>query len=203
MEERKNKRSNQSENENRDQGLDLALDSASDIIILFCGLLLAFVLLFRVVVVSGPSMKNSLVDGDYLLLLSSTFYGDPEPGDIVVVSKADFKDGEPIVKRVIATEGQTVRIDGNTGEVYVDGQLLDEEYIMTPSSSGRYGSMEVTVAEGCVFVMGDNRANSKDSRDSAIGQVDVRQIVGKAIFLVFPGNEEGRIERDFGRIGAP
>ena len=177
------------------------LDYLHDLVFLLAILLIIFVLVFRIVVVSGPSMESTLTDGDYLIVLSSTFCGDPEPGDIVIVSKESFNDGEPIVKRVIATEGQHVEIFSDSGLVYVNGELLDEPYISTAYGYGNYDDISLTVDEGCVFVMGDNRGNSTDSRSQRIGQVDVREIVGEAIFLAFPGSTAG--QRDFGRIGAP
>ena len=92
-----------------------------DIVHLLCILLLSLLLLFRVVVVSGTSMNMTLLDGDYLLLLSNTFYHEPKQGDIIVVSKDSFDNGAAFVKRVIATEGQTVDIDFDQAIVYVDG----------------------------------------------------------------------------------
>ena len=172
-----------------------------DLVYLLAGVMLVLLLLFRVVVVSGPSMNATMVDGDYLLLVGNVFYGDPEYGDIVVASKESFKNGEPIIKRVIATEGQVVDIDFNAGVVYVDGIPLDEPYTNTPTNLEEGIQFPVTVKEGCVFVMGDNRNASKDSRNPEIGQIDCREILGKAVFLIFPGNNGGSIARDFSRIG--
>ena len=124
-----------------------------DLCYLLCGILVVFLLMFRVVVVSGSSMNNTFVDGDYILLLNNVFYGDPEPGDVIVASKESFGNGEPIIKRVIATEGQTVHIDGKNQKVYVDGKLLNEPYIATPTINENF---TMTVDKGCVFVMGDN-----------------------------------------------
>ena len=168
-----------------------------DLTYLLTGMLLVFLLLFRVVVVSGSSMNNTLVNGDYILLLNNVFYTDPQPGDIIVASKHSFKNGEPIIKRIIATEGQTVEIFGATGEVYVDDVLLDEPYIATPTTN-EY--LCVTVDEGCVFVMGDNRQWSLDSRSSQIGQIDCREILGKALFLFLPGQDQTTKQRNFDRI---
>ena len=172
-----------------------------DLVYLLGGILLALLLVFRVVIVEGPSMNATLVDGDYLLLVSNVFYGEPEYGDVVVASKQSFKNGEPIIKRVIATEGQVVDIDFNAGIVYVDGMALDEPYTNTPTNLDEGINFPVTVKEGCVFVMGDNRNSSKDSRNPEIGQLDCREILGKAVFLIFPGNNDGKIVRDISRIG--
>ena len=170
-----------------------------DLTYLLCGILIVFLLLFRVVVVSGSSMNNTLYDGDYILLLNNVFYRNPEPGDIIVASKEAFDNGEPIIKRVIATEGQTVHIDGANNKVYVDGKLLNEPYIATPTINQ---NITVTVEKGCVFVMGDNRMNSKDSRSSEIGQIDKREILGKALILMWPGATKATGQRDLDRIGA-
>jgi len=172
-----------------------------DFVTLLAAVLLVFLLLFRVVVVFGPSMNDTLVQGDYLLLLSSTFYTDPQQGDIIVASKSSFEDGEPIIKRVIATEGQWVNIDFNSGIVYVNDQPLDEVYVKTPTNLQADMTFPLLVDEGCVFAMGDNRNRSKDSRFTEIGLIDHREIIGKAIFLFYPGIDENK-NQDFGRIGA-
>lgn len=170
-----------------------------DLTYLLCAILVVFLLLFRVVIVSGTSMNNTLLDGDYILLLNNVFYKNPKQGDIIVASKEAFNSGEPIIKRVIATEGQTVHIDGANQKVYVDGKLLNEPYIATPTINHNF---TVTVDKGCVFVMGDNRMNSKDSRSSEIGQIDKREILGKALFIMWPGQSSLTGKRDLERIGA-
>ncbi len=164
--------------------------------------LLVFMLLFRIVVVSGPSMKQTLLHGDYLLLINNIFYQEPKQGDIVVVGKEAYKDGEPIIKRVIATEGQWVDIDFAAGVVYVNGTALDEPYTNTPTNLDEGVSFPLQVRDGCVFVLGDNRNESKDSRSLEIGQVDKREILGKAIFLFLPGQDESTGKMNFKRIGA-
>ena len=172
-----------------------------DLVYLLTAVVLVFLLVFRIIVVSGASMKMTLLDGDYLLLLNNTFYHEPEQGDIVVISKETFEDGKPIVKRVIATEGQTVDIDFENGIVYVDGTALTEEYINAPTTV--YGGVRfpLTVAEGCIFVLGDNRGVSKDSRYPDVGQIDKREVLGKALFLFCPGTDGGSEPFDFGRVG--
>jgi len=165
-------------------------------------ILLVFLLLFRVVVVSGPSMNDTLVHGDYLLLINNALYTNPKQGDIVVAAKSSFKEGEPIIKRVIATEGQSVDIDFDAGIVYVDGVALEEPYTKTPTNIFEGVEFPLTVEEGCIFVMGDNRNESKDSRSPEIGLIDEREVLGKAIFLFLPGKDLETKQMNFKRIGA-
>ena len=165
-----------------------------DLTYLLAGLILVFLLLFRVVVVSGTSMNNTLLDGDYLLLLSSTFYQNPQQGDVIVASKESFDNGAPIVKRVIATEGQVVDIDFDTGIVYVNGVALDEPYTLTPTDNEEGIQFPVKVPSGCLFVLGDNREQSLDSRDSMIGLVDTDEIVGRVVFRLYPFSAFGSVE---------
>ena len=172
-----------------------------DLVYLLAVLMIVFLMFFRVVVVEGTSMNQTLLDGDYLLLLNSTFYGEPEQGDIVVISKDSYDHGVPIVKRVIATEGQIVDIDFETGIVYVDGVALVEPYLNTPTNVQGGVQFPLEVEDSCVFVMGDNRNRSKDSRYYEIGMIDTREILGKAIFLVLPGTNKGEFTRDFTRVG--
>ncbi len=165
---------------------------------------LAVVLLFTFVVrligVDGHSMVPTLQDGDRLLVLNSLWDDDYQYGDIVVLRKDTFME-EPIVKRVIATEGQTVDIDFAAGNVYVDGELLEEDYINEPTYVEEGTEFPLTVPEGSIFVMGDNRNHSSDSRSSDLGTVDTRYVIGRAVFLLFPGADEDTANRDFGRIG--
>ena len=172
-----------------------------DIVYLLAGIMLVLLLLFRVVVVSGPSMMDTLVDGDCLVLVSHAVAGEPKYGDIVVVSKKAYKDGEPIIKRVIATEGQEVNIDFYKGIVSVDGVELDEPYVNTPTNEFEGIEFPQIVPTGCVFVLGDNRNLSKDSRSPEIGMIDKREILGKALVIALPGPNEVTQKRDFKRIG--
>ena len=172
-----------------------------DLIGLVAGVMLLFALVFRVVVVSGPSMNNTLYHGDLLVVLGNVLYSKPEQHDIVVVSKKSFDDGKPIIKRVIATEGQTVDIDFQRGVVIVDGQELTEEYCLTPTNLQEGVEFPLTVDDGCIFVMGDNRNESKDSRSPDIGLVDCREVIGRAVLLIFPGAARDTGRRDFSRIG--
>ncbi len=172
-----------------------------DFVWLLAVVLLVFLLCFRVVVVSGPSMMATLLDGDYLFLVGNLFYGSPEQGDIIVAAKESFRNGEPIVKRIIATEGQKVDIDFELGIVYVDDEPCHEPYIYTPTTLQEGMRFPLIVEENCVFVMGDNRNDSKDSRSLEIGLIDRREIVGKAVCILFPGTNRGTMPRDLRRIG--
>ena len=153
---------------------------------------LLFTLLFRIVNVSGPSMLPTLQRNDRVLLTS--YFYQPKQGDVVVITHT-AKLQEPIIKRVIALENQTVDIDFETGTVYVDGQALDESAyiengITTQPSDYTY---PLTVPPGHLFVLGDNRAVSNDSRSSAVGMIDERYVLGKAEFVVFPFSRFGKI----------
>ena len=183
-------------------GKDTLLLYLHDFVTWLVIILLVFLLLFRVVVVSGPSMNNTLVHGDYLLLINNVFYKNPQHGDIIVAAKDSFKNGEPIIKRVIATEGQWVDIDFEQGIVYVNCTALDEPYTNTPTNLYEGVDFPLMVEEGCLFVMGDNRNESKDSRSLDIGQIDKREILGRAIFLFLPGKDPVTEEMNFERIGA-
>ena len=197
---RRNKKKEEEEELSWQESLMMTLH---DVLGLVAVVVVVFVLLFRIVVVSGSSMYNTLWHNDYLLVKSNVICGDYEPGDIIVASKSTFNDGEPIIKRVIATEGQTVDIDFGAGIVYVDGMALEEEYAYTPTNVSEGVAFPLEVAEGCIFVMGDNRNRSRDSRYPDIGLIDEREVLGKAVFLMFPGtgDEENKAPRDFSRIG--
>ena len=183
--------------------LEIGLDYLHDVVYILAVVLLLFTFCVRVVIVSGSSMFSTLADGDCLLLLNRPLCGELERGDIVVASMDRFKNGEAIVKRVIATEGQTVDIDFLHGIVYVDGVALEEEYIYSPTNMAEGMEFPLVVREGCLFLMGDNRGDSRDSRAPEIGLVDEREILGRAIFLAMPGTGRGEytVEWDPGRIG--
>ena len=183
--------------------LEIGLDYLHDVVYILAVVLLLFTFCVRVVIVSGSSMFSTLADGDCLLLLNRPLCGELKQGDIVVASMERFKDGEAIVKRVIATEGQTVDIDFREGIVYVDGVALQEDYTYTPTHMAEGMEFPLVVREDCLFLMGDNRGDSRDSRAPEIGLVDEREILGRAIFLAMPGTGRGEytVEWDPGRIG--
>ena len=163
---------------------------------------ICFSFLFRSATIDGPSMENTLQHGERVII-SNLFY-EPKPGDIVVISRNKENSvftmndsNTPIIKRIIATEGQTVDIDFEKGIVYVDGIALNEPYTKTPTNRKWDVEFPVTVDEGCVFVLGDNRNDSMDSRDARIGEygmIDTRYILGHAVYRVFPFNKIGKID---------
>ena len=160
-----------------------------------------FTFVIRMMGVDGRSMLNTLQHGDRLLVVNSMLYHDYKYGDIVILRKNGVFDDDPIVKRVIAVEGQTVDIDFAEGIVYVDGEALEEDYIREPTYTAEGTEFPLTVPEGSIFVMGDNRNGSSDSRDYRLGTVDTRYVIGKAAFLIFPGPDYETEKRDFKRIG--
>ena len=157
--------------------------------LLFC--VISFSFFVRIIGILGPSMQPNFYEGDRVIL--SNLFFEPERGDIIVLRKESFQD-EPIIKRVIATEGQTVDIDFVAGIVYVDGTALIEPYVNEPTHLPLDFVGPVTVPEGNVFVMGDNRNHSSDSRHARIGFVDKRYIIGKVLLRVMPLSEFGIVE---------
>lgn len=165
--------------------------------IAICCVVLVFSFLFRLCTVNGESMKGTLTHGDSLLV--SDFFYQPERGDIIVFHQTGSLN-EPVVKRVIATEGETVHIRHFTNYMTVtvtdvDGNTtqLEEDYIIYEGFPYYPNNYDVTVPEGKLFVMGDNRNNSKDSRHSDIGLVDQRRVLGKVIFRITPISKFGSV----------
>ena len=182
---------------------EMVLEFLKDISYMIAVVVLLFTFCFRFVIVSGDSMFSTLANGDFLIVMERHMGGKSEQGDIVVAAMDRFSNSKPIVKRVIATEGQTVDIDFEAGIVYVDGSALEEHYTFTPTNLREGTQFPLVVEEGCLFLMGDNRNESRDSRDPIIGQVDQREILGKAVFLMIPGTgtNEHPAAFDLGRIG--
>lgn len=154
---------------------------------------LLFTFLFRIVNVSGPSMLPTLKSGDRVVLQSYFYH--PQRGDVVVITHAAKYD-EPIIKRIIALENQEVNIDYKTGTVYVDGAALDESAYIKNGITTQHSdfTFPLTVPKGHVFVLGDNRPVSNDSRYSEIGMIDMKNILGKAELVVFPFDRVGKIK---------
>ena len=194
---------NTKKNEKKYTTAQKIFEESRDYLVILILFMLVYILCFRVVIVVGNSMFDTLVDGDYLVLISNVFYTEPKHGDIIVASKDSFRNGECIVKRVIATEGQEVDIDFEKGIVYVDGEALQEDYIYSETKLYEGISFPLTVTEGCLFVLGDNRMDSTDSRSPEIGLIDKREVLGKAVFLLYPGDPDDNdsAKRDLGRIG--
>ncbi|MBQ3151300.1 MAG: signal peptidase I [Clostridia bacterium] len=170
-------------------------DVASIIGTAILAIMLVFTFGFRFVGVVGPSMQPTLFENDWLAVTATL--KNPEAGDIVIITQPNAFN-EPIVKRVIATEGQTVDI--RDGHVYLDGELLVEKYISPDVVTQRedLDNYPVTVPEGQVFVLGDNRPHSSDSRSSAIGLIDNDYIIGKVSFRLMPfGKWDVNIEYDY------
>lgn len=153
----------------------------------------AFTFVARVITVDGVSMEPTYYNGDRVLV--TKLAGQARQGDVVIVVGALE---EPIIKRVVATEGQTVDFDPELGEVTVDGQPLpgsvfgiEDGITFVPDLPGMVMEFPQTVPEGCVFVLGDNRDNSTDSRFVTVGMVDQRNILGKVVFSLYPFSKIG------------
>ena len=147
-----------------------------------CVLLFAFA--FHVIDVVGSSMVPTLHNGDKMLV-SGLLYK-PKAGDIVIFKKDEYDPNRALVKRVIATEGQEINMDFTNGIVYIDGEPIVEDYINELTFNKLDFIGPKTVPEGCVFVMGDNRNASIDSRKSEIGMLDTRLIIGRAYYVIYP-----------------
>ncbi|MBU3818901.1 MAG: signal peptidase I [Candidatus Faecalibacterium intestinavium] len=154
-------------------------------------LVLFFSFFFRIIQVDGSSMDPTLHNGDRLLVWGAGY--SPARGDVVIVD-GDTVYGRPLVKRVIAEGGDTISIDYADGTVEVNGQVLDEPYLSEPTRLGYDVTFPFVVPEGTVFVMGDNRNASLDSRSSQIGCISCEDILGKVLVCFLPLEDMGVIE---------
>ncbi len=181
----KNKSVNDPEAVREDSGKDI-YDWIQSLITALIVCVVMFSFFIRVIDVVGGSMNPTLINGDKMLV-SGLFYK-PKQGDVVVFKKDEYSPEKALVKRVIATENQVINIDFDQGIVYVDDVPVQEDYIKELTYNKLDFIGPKTVPEGCVFVMGDNRNASIDSRKSEIGMVDERLILGRAYMVIFPVN---------------
>ncbi len=163
---------------------------------------LIFSFVFRTATIEGTSMLDTLHEGERVVISDLGYT--PKYGDIVIISRnnnnaplEEDMNNQPIIKRVIATEGQKVDIDFEKGIVYVDDKPLDEPYTSTPTTGADDVEFPVFVPEGHIFVLGDNRSISLDSRSTRIGNmgmIDERYVLGKVLFRVTPINKFGPVD---------
>ena len=185
----------ENEEESRLSPLRQLLDAVSELGFALLVVIFVFTFLFRIITVSGTSMQPNFMDGDRVVV--SMVGNSYKTGDVIVaVNVLD----DPIIKRVIATEGQTVRIDYETGTVYVDELPVDETVFGLENGITKavYTTLEktqlpATVPQGCIFVLGDNRNVSEDSRYAEVGMIDGRNVLGKAVLFVSPFSKFGWI----------
>ena len=170
------------------------LDILESFVLSAVAVVLLFTLVFRITIVDGPSMQDTLQHGD-ALLVSNLFYT-PKCGDVVIVHQPTESYPDPIVKRVIAVGGQTIDIDFNTWTVTVDGVVIEEDYIKLTTDQRVTSdfTFPMEIPEGYVFVMGDNRNHSADSRSAKIGLIDERMIVGHVLLRFKPLSAFGTVD---------
>ncbi len=156
--------------------------------------LIVFTFLFRIVTVEMTSMTNTLFDGDRLVVVNWNYT--PTDGDVIIIKRGQNFE-KPIVKRVIATEGESLSIDFEEGSVAVNGKKLDEPYIKEKMWLKGDAEIPSTIPKGHTFVMGDNRNGSIDSRFNDIGLIPDENVVGKAVFIIFPFNRIGAIKSPY------
>ena len=196
------RKENQSPGDNEDKNEKARMelyDWLQCILIALLSAVLLFVFIGTTMSIDGVSMERTLIGGDRVIL-SNLFYT-PNNGDIIVFhSPAERYADTPLVKRVIALEGQQVYIDFDLGNVYVNGVMLVEEYIDMLTTARHDFEGPVIVPEGHVFVLGDNRNQTIDSRSSVIGFVDDRHIIGRVLIILIPGVDRNGV-RDWSRFG--
>lgn len=168
-------------NENKNKNIESVYDFVGVIVAALFAVSIIFTFFFKISTVVGKSMENTLLDGDNVII--SAVNSDIEYGDVVVISQPNYYE-KVLIKRVIAVGGQTVSFDYTTGGVLVDGKQIDEPYIKE-NMELHFGMFNTyTVPEGKLFVMGDNRNESSDSRDPNIGMIDERYVVGQVLYKV-------------------
>ena len=195
---------NTTETKNKEGLFASFLDVAESFVIAVACVVIVFLFFARLSIVSGDSMEGTLKNRDYLVVVNVLGTYEPNNGDIVVIHGNFEYYNKPLVKRIIATEGQTIEINCTTKEVYVDGVLLNEDYAyystafpldIPKTEGGSYNPVTcvftATVPEGHVFVMGENRHHSADSRVAEIGFVSESYILGKAVFRISPFDRIG------------
>ena len=184
---------NDNNNPQKNKLVDEILDWIETLVLYCFVALLIFTCICKLVIVDGPSMEPTLYNNQKLIV-SNLFYT-PKSGDIIIFNNKTSLMEKTLVKRVIATEGQKIKIDFDSGFIYIDGEgPISEDYIKSATTleenfNSYYEKDEngyVTVPESCVFVLGDNRGNSTDSRSAAVGFVPVDNIIGKVIFRIYP-----------------
>lgn len=175
----RNMRTRSQKNTATDEKLHSVFEWVSVMIVALVVVTLIFQFLFRMVSVNGNSMMSTLHHGDRLLLTGN--YESMQRGDIVVIRCTD---GEPLIKRVIAVGGDRLLIDGETGEVHLNGELLDEPYVGGQKTEPYAFAIETVIPDGHIFVMGDNRGGSLDSR--LLGTFPLEQVMGKVVFRLLP-----------------
>lgn len=163
-------------------------ESVSQAIIL---VVIALSFVVKIVNVSGWSMLNTLRDGDKLVVMKWNYR--PQSGDVVVIKRGQNLD-EPLVKRVIATEGQSLKINFTTGTVKVDGKPVEEKYVRETTRLRGDAQIPEVIPEGYCFVMGDNRNHSMDSRFKDVGLIPYDYVIGKAEWILYPFNRFGGIQ---------
>ena len=182
---------NKAKSEKKTKLIDEALDWAKDLVVHLIVAVLICTFVCRPVIVNGDSMTNTLHDKDFLVMWSLLYQ--PKNGDIIAANCEGLN--EVIIKRIIASEGQTVDIDFSTGKVFVDGIELDEPYIrnLTIDDEGAF-DYPIVVPKGKYFAMGDNRQGSTDSRHPFVRFIDREDILGKAVFRVFHFDDIGTLK---------
>ena len=175
---------------NKQKWMKELLSIVSTLIVSLIVVSAVYLMVIRPVRVDGSSMNPTLNHNDYVLIIPRIT--DVEFGDVVVLHNHNSADSL-YVKRVIATEGQTVDIDRTTGEIIVDGNVLQEDYILEENYTLGNAAFPQTVEKGHIFVLGDNRNDSNDSRFTALGQVDMQDVEGKVLFRVYPVDRLGKV----------